>query len=146
MGYFILIWCKTEYQKERSTQVFIMCDKRQDADIILISFRGTEPFDADDWCADIDYSWCQIPQMGKIHMGFLEALGLGTRDQISTIQLSLQDPNSISGSLFTCLFPCLCIYQSLSLSMCVCARARARSFTDIVACRYMYVLYVLSCK
>ncbi|KAF3327464.1 Lipase [Carex littledalei] len=88
--------CWNEYQKERSTQVFIMCDKRQDADIILISFRGTEPFDADDWCTDIDYSWCQIPQMGKIHMGFLEALGLGTRDQISTIQLSLQDPNSIS--------------------------------------------------
>ncbi|KAJ1698281.1 hypothetical protein LUZ63_006793 [Rhynchospora breviuscula] len=88
--------CWNEYQKERSTQVFIMCDKQQNADIILISFRGTEPFDADDWCTDFDYSWYHIPQLGKIHMGFLEALGLGTRDQISTVQLSLQDPKSFS--------------------------------------------------
>lgn len=133
--YFLLIYCNTEYQKERSTEVFIMSDKRQNADIILISFRGTEPFDADDWCTDFDYSWYQIPQMGKIHMGFLEALGLGSRDQISTIQSSLQDPNSILGILFPCL--CLCIYHFVSF--CVCAHA-------CLACRYMLALIVLSCK
>nr|GEW31582.1 hypothetical protein [Tanacetum cinerariifolium] len=41
--------CWNEYQKERSTQVFIFCDKPKDANLIVVSFRGTEPFDADDW-------------------------------------------------------------------------------------------------
>lgn len=73
-----------------STQVFILCDKPKNANLILISFRGTEPFDADDWITDFDYSWYEIPELGKIHMGFLEALGLGNRVNTSTFKQHLQ--------------------------------------------------------
>lgn len=83
----------TDYQKERSTQVFILCDKPKDANLILISFRGTEPFDADDWSTDFDYSWYEIPKLGKVHMGFLEALGLGNRVDTSTFHKLLQVSN-----------------------------------------------------
>ncbi|XP_071731972.1 triacylglycerol lipase OBL1 [Rutidosis leptorrhynchoides] len=85
--------CWNEYQKERSTQVFIFSDKPKDADIIVISFRGTEPFDADDWITDFDYSWYEIPNLGKVHMGFLEAMGLGNRSVTSSFQELLQVTN-----------------------------------------------------
>ncbi|XP_077234668.1 alpha/beta-Hydrolases superfamily protein [Tasmannia lanceolata] len=79
-----------DFQKDNSTQVFILCDKPKDANLILISFRGTEPFDADDWSTDFDYSWYEIPKLGKVHMGFLEALGLGNRAEVSTFEANLQ--------------------------------------------------------
>ncbi|GFZ04367.1 alpha/beta-Hydrolases superfamily protein [Actinidia rufa] len=82
--------CWNDYQEDRSTQVFILCDKPKDANLILISFRSTEPFDADDWNTDFDYSWYEIPKLGKVHMGFLEALGLGNRVNTSTFQNLLQ--------------------------------------------------------
>ena len=75
-----------DYEKEMSTQVFIFCDKPKDANLILISFRGTEPFDADDWITDFDYSWYEVPELGKVHMGFLEALGLGNRADTTTFR------------------------------------------------------------
>lgn len=82
-----------DFQKQMSTQVFILCDKPQDANLILVSFRGTEPFDADDWSTDFDYSWYEIPKRGKIHMGFLEALGLGNRIEPATFYNHLQGKN-----------------------------------------------------
>ncbi|KAG2728476.1 hypothetical protein I3843_01G202400 [Carya illinoinensis] len=82
--------CWNDFQKEMSTQVFILCDKPKDANLILISFRGTEPFDADDWSTDFDYSWYEIPELGKVHMGFLEALGLGNRADVVSFQNHLQ--------------------------------------------------------
>ncbi|KAF5466260.1 hypothetical protein F2P56_016203 [Juglans regia] len=82
--------CWNDFQKEMSTQVFILCDKPKDANLILISFRGTEPFDPDDWSTDFDYSWYEIPELGKVHMGFLEALGLGNRADVVSFQKHLQ--------------------------------------------------------
>lgn len=79
-----------DFQKQYSTQVFILCDKQKDANLIVISFRGTEPFDSDDWSTDFDYSWYEIPKLGKVHMGFLEALGLGERGNAATFQAHLQ--------------------------------------------------------
>lgn len=86
--------CWNDYQKERSTQVFIFCDKPKDANLIVISFRGTEPFDADDWITDFDYSWYDIPKLGKVHMGFLEAMGLGDRSDTSSFHELLQITNT----------------------------------------------------
>ncbi|CAH9118648.1 unnamed protein product [Cuscuta europaea] len=88
--------CWNDYQQEKSTQVFIMCDKPKDANLILVGFRGTEPFDADDWSTDFDYSWYEIPEMGKVHMGFLEALGLGNRENVYTFQERLFKQNTES--------------------------------------------------
>ncbi|XP_050285071.1 triacylglycerol lipase OBL1 [Quercus robur] len=82
--------CWNDFQRERSTQVFILCDKDKDANLILISFRGTEPFNANDWSTDFDYSWYEIPKLGKVHMGFLEALGLGNRADVVTFQNHLK--------------------------------------------------------
>uniref|UniRef100_A0A7N0T2X1 Fungal lipase-type domain-containing protein n=1 Tax=Kalanchoe fedtschenkoi TaxID=63787 RepID=A0A7N0T2X1_KALFE len=85
--------CWNDYQKEMSTQVFILTDRPKDANLILVSFRGTEPFDADDWITDFDYSWYEIPGLGRVHMGFSEALGLGTRKEVATFQNHFQVKN-----------------------------------------------------
>ncbi|KAJ9179491.1 hypothetical protein P3X46_011273 [Hevea brasiliensis] len=82
--------CWNENQKESNTQVFMFTDKPKDANLIVISFRGTEPFNAQDWSTDFDFSWYEVPKVGKLHIGFLEAMGLGCRGDANTFQNHLQ--------------------------------------------------------
>lgn len=73
-----------EYQHMNNTQAFVFMDKAKDANAVVVAFRGTEPFNAYDWSTDIDFSWVKLEGLGGVHLGFLEALGLGSRDSIET--------------------------------------------------------------
>ena len=82
--------CGAEFQKQRNTQVFIFADRAEDANAIVIAWRGTEPFAAMDWSTDFDFSWYHLEGMGNVHVGFLEALGLGSRNNLQSFQTMQQ--------------------------------------------------------
>ncbi|KAL3681612.1 hypothetical protein R1sor_024568 [Riccia sorocarpa] len=76
--------CWNEFQRRKNTQVFVFTDRPKDARAIVVAFRGTEPFNTLDWSTDFDFSWFEFPGLGKVHVGFLEALGLGDRKRMET--------------------------------------------------------------
>ncbi|PIA39813.1 hypothetical protein AQUCO_02600342v1 [Aquilegia coerulea] len=65
-----------EYLKSDDTQAFICCDRKENAQLIIVAFRGTEPFSGKDWATDLDLSWMSMGEMGRAHVGFMKALGL----------------------------------------------------------------------
>ncbi|XP_048637451.1 triacylglycerol lipase OBL1 isoform X2 [Brassica napus] len=48
--------CWNGYQKQKSTEVIVIKDTSTYPNLIVVSFRGTDPFDSDDWCTDFDLS------------------------------------------------------------------------------------------
>lgn len=65
-----------DYLKKSTTQGFLLRkDGNTDSELIVVAFRGTSPFDTLDWITDVDLSWYEIPGLGRVHAGFLKALG-----------------------------------------------------------------------
>nr|UPY89945.1 lipase-1 [Cenchrus americanus] len=72
--------CWNKFVGDHTTQAFVMTDKAADASVVLVSFRGTEPFNMRDWSTDVNLSWLGMGAMGHVHVGFLKALGLQEED------------------------------------------------------------------
>ncbi|CAN6349752.1 unnamed protein product [Urochloa humidicola] len=72
--------CWNKFVGDHTTQAFVMTDKASDASVVVVSFRGTEPFNMRDWSTDVNLSWLGMGAMGHVHVGFLKALGLQEED------------------------------------------------------------------
>eukprot|EP00245_Coleochaete_scutata_P005512 TRINITY_DN19146_c0_g1_i1.p1 TRINITY_DN19146_c0_g1~~TRINITY_DN19146_c0_g1_i1.p1 ORF type:complete len:540 (+),score=64.94 TRINITY_DN19146_c0_g1_i1:142-1761(+) len=48
-----------------------------DVAAVVVAFRGTEPFSPVDWITDFSFQWVELDSIGRVHMGFLRALGFG---------------------------------------------------------------------
>lgn len=63
-----------EFQEKPAIQAFMLHD--HDDELIVVAFRGTELFNEDDWSTDLDISCYKCDRIGKVHGGFMKALGL----------------------------------------------------------------------
>ena len=93
--------------ESNTTQAFVFTDKPDDASIIFLAFRGTEPFNTTDWCTDFDFAWFDLRDWrndweGGLHIGFLEALGLVNRDKkwtMETLQENIRNKTPYASGL-----------------------------------------------
>ncbi|CAM0957702.1 unnamed protein product [Alopecurus aequalis] len=69
-----------KFLKEDTTQAFVFTDTAKDASVVVVAFRGTEPFNMQDWSTDVNLSWLGMGAMGHVHAGFLKGLGLQEED------------------------------------------------------------------
>ncbi|XP_061338523.1 triacylglycerol lipase OBL1-like [Gastrolobium bilobum] len=74
LGRYDTFW--NDYQHIWSTRAIIVRDTKSEPNLIVVAFMGTQPFDADSCKIDVDISWYEVPNMGKIHGGFMKALGM----------------------------------------------------------------------
>jgi hypothetical protein len=65
-------------------EAFVFADKPYNMNVIVIAWRGTEPFNTWDWSTDIDFSWAWFQNGMAVHLGFLKALGLCHRDDVDS--------------------------------------------------------------
>ncbi|KAF5468246.1 hypothetical protein F2P56_012412 [Juglans regia] len=65
-----------DFLGQASTQAIMLQDTSSKPNLIVVAFTGTRPFDPVAWGTDVDLSWFEIPNVGKVHSGFMKALGL----------------------------------------------------------------------
>ncbi|TYI56538.1 hypothetical protein E1A91_D11G217500v1 [Gossypium mustelinum] len=106
-----------------TTELFFLRDKSDDHDTVVVTFRGTEPFDADAWCTDIDLSYHKVPSIGHVHRGFMKALGMqkyGDGDKLKALLSETEKTKYIMtghslGGALAILFPAILLYHDEKL-------------------------------
>ncbi|KAG6591383.1 Lipase, partial [Cucurbita argyrosperma subsp. sororia] len=65
-----------DFQNKATTGAFMFQNTAKDPNVTVVAFRGTSVFEASDWMVDFNISWYKIEGIGRIHSGFMQALGL----------------------------------------------------------------------